>query len=232
MPILENINFSISMNSVLRSQGADPKIIRERKPILLDYAKNAKEIGKPLLEPKILFQEFAIEKVGHERITLSNGKYLKGQLISQHLSGAEKVLVILLTVGDKIENKINEIIFSDPVLGMALEAVGSASTEALANETCNYFDKEALNNNLETTIPLSPGMVGWSLENGQAEIFDLLDASEIGVELTTSSLMFPRKTLSLVIGVGKDLENHGDMCSYCAMNKNCQYKEHYSEKVS
>ncbi len=229
MPILENIEFSISIDSIIRSQGADPKIIRERKPILVDYAKDARKIGQPLLEPKILFQEYAVEKIGHEKITLSNQKSLKGKLIAQHLSAAQKVVIILLTVGNKIEHKINEAFSTNPVLGLALEAVGSASTESLANETCNYFDKKALDNDLETTIPLSPGMVGWPLQEGQSQIFDLINSSEIGVELTNHSLMSPRKTLSLVIGMGKDLQNHGDMCSYCAMNENCKYKEHYSE---
>ena len=113
-------------------------------------------------------------------------------------------------------------------MGLALEGVGSAAVEALANAACNYFEEKAHEENLGSTIPLSPGMIRWSVEEGQPQIFKLLDTDEIGVSLTTSYLMLPRKTLSMVIGIGADIKAGGKTCDYCQMNETCVYQHQYT----
>jgi len=40
-------------------------------------------------------------------------------------------------------------------------------------------------------MPLNPGMIGWSVDIGQPEIFSLLDCEEIDVSLTDSYMMVP-----------------------------------------
>lgn len=54
--------------------------------------------------------------------------------------------------------------------------------------------------------------IGVSLQEGQAQIFGLLPsvASEIGVSIGPSGLMQPLKSLSLVIGLGRVLEERHD----------------------
>jgi hypothetical protein len=71
-------------------------------------------------------------------------------------------------------------------------------------------------------------MVGWPVEQGQPQIFDLLNAGEIGVQLTESMMMIPRKSLSLVLGVGRELIAGGRTCDYCSMKETCRYREHYN----
>lgn len=91
---------------------------------------------------------------------------------------------------------------SDLVYALALDGLGSAGVESLANAACRQFEIEAEEQHLEATIPLSPGMIDWSVEEGQPQIFDLLPAEEIGVKLTPSWVMIPRKSLSMVMGIG------------------------------
>jgi len=71
-------------------------------------------------------------------------------------------------------------------------------------------------------------MVGWPVDKGQPQIFTLLDAAEIGVKLTPSYLMLPRKSLSLAIGIGSNVLVEGTTCDYCTMKDTCQYQNHYS----
>ena len=69
-------------------------------------------------------------------------------------------------------------------------------------------------------------MVGWPLEEGQPQIFNPLDASEIGVSLDPGTyLMRPLKSLSLVIGLGRDLNSAGQTCDFCSMRETCRYKD-------
>ncbi|MBW8012518.1 MAG: hypothetical protein FVQ83_14980 [Chloroflexi bacterium] len=231
MPFLEEFDLQIEVDHVLRSQGVDPNVIRGRNPRIVEFAERALEEGVKLLAPKVQYQEFSIDALRHEKLMLSGGKFLSGVLISQFLAPAQKVIGVLCTVGDELENQAIEVVKEDPVYGLALDAVGSAATETLANISCNYFEGQAKNKALQTTIPLSPGMVGWTVEAGQPQIFDLLDSSQAGISLTPSFLMLPRKTLSMVIGVGPDLEQEGRVCDYCVMQETCKYQDHYA-KVS
>ncbi|MEJ2757795.1 MAG: hypothetical protein P8046_04855, partial [Anaerolineales bacterium] len=119
---------------------------------------------------------------------------------------------------------------SDPVFGIALDGVGSAAAEQIANAVCADFVAQAARDGLQASIPLSPGMVNWEVDIGQPEIFQILDASEIGVSLTTSGLMLPRKSLSMLIGFGQEMSIQGNTCDYCAMKETCNYSEHYQEQ--
>ncbi len=228
MPLLPKIELEISTDHVIRAQGADPEIIRGRNPQLVAVAKLAIEQGYPLLEPRVLYKEFKVASLRHETLNFIEGGNLKGNLIAQHFSSAESVIIMLCTVGMKLENESVGLITSDPVAGLAFEGVGSAAVEILANSACNYFEQKAAEKNLGTTIPLSPGMTGWSVDQGQPQIFSLLDAEQIDVTLTPNHLMLPRKSLTLAIGIGANIKANGTSCDYCNLKETCQYQDHYA----
>ena len=75
-------------------------------------------------------------------------------------------------------------------------------------------------------IPLNPGMIGWPLLEGQQQIFALVDTRSIGVSLHDSGLMEPVKSISLVVGLGRELGQAGRPCDYCAMHALCRYGKH------
>ena len=109
-------------------------------------------------------------------------------------------------------------------MGVALDALGSAAVSLLASALCERLGEEAKAHGLGTTTPFSPGQVGWPLASGQAQIFGLVDAKPIGVRLTEGYMMLPRKSTSLVVGIGEDLERLGDPCDYCNMATTCRYR--------
>jgi hypothetical protein len=40
--------------------------------------------------------------------------------------------------------------------------------------------------------------------------------------------MIPRKSLSMVVGLGSDMERSGRACDYCSMQETCRYQDHYA----
>ncbi len=231
MPILRNLEFSITPDQILLAQGANPDLIRRRKNRLVLAAEKALELGLPLLEPTVLYRELELVNIQHETLVFSEGYRLKSRLLTQHLAYAKMIAVILCTIGRQIENETASLYGSDPVLGLALEGVGSAAVEALANATCKFFEARARERNWQATIPLSPGMLGWPVEEGQPEIFHILEPSSISLELTSSYLMLPRKSLSMVMGLGPQQMINGTTCHYCAMRATCKYQDHYHEVI-
>jgi hypothetical protein len=163
----------------------------------------------------------------HEKLTLEGGFSLKGPLIADHLGPANQVLLMISTVGDSIEKYAAEVMNDNVVLGLALDGVGSAGVEALSNAACRYFEDQNQKNGINASIPLSPGMLGWPVDMGQKQIFDILNGQEIGVRLNESFIMIPRKSLSMVLGFGEDMHMIGKTCDYCSMKDTCRYQDHY-----
>ena len=115
----------------------------------------------------------------------------------------------------------------DPALGVALDAFGSAAVDLLGIAMCQRVDEQAEAEGLQTTVPLSPGLVGWPVASGQRQIFSLLDAAPAGVSLTEGYMMVPKKSTSMVIGIGPDVEHAGESCDYCSMAATCRYREEH-----
>lgn len=226
MPLLTEWDLRLDADAVLRGQGADPAIIRTRNMRLVNIAAQALEEGIPMVRPQVLFASYDVASISHNQIKLSGGKKLKGELLLQQLVSVQQVIVFVCTIGPDLEALAAQAMENDMVRGLALYGVGSAAVEALANAACSYFEKEAEKSGLQTTIPLSPGMIGWDVEQGQPQIFSLVDGSKIGVELTERCMMLPLKSLSMVIGVGKNLEQKGLVCDFCEVRQVCKYQSH------
>jgi len=228
MPVLADWSLELDVDDVLRGQGADPAKLRARSPRLIEAAMRALEEGHSLLAPRVLYKRLPVEEVRHEQVRLGGGERLQGTLLAQHLGGAHEAVVVLCTIGIELETRSSEIAREDIVYGLALDGVGSAGVEALANAVCASFEAEAREHDQQTSIPLSPGMLGWSVEQGQPQIFQLLDPAEIGVTLSPSMLMIPRKSLTFVLGFGPQMNETAHTCDYCSLKETCRYQDHYA----
>jgi hypothetical protein len=217
----------LTVDHVLRGQGADPHTLRQRHPALVEIAAWALQEGLPLLQPVVLAREFQVQGIRHEELILDSQIRLKGTLLSQHLASASKVVMMVCTVGPQLEAITAEMMASEPLQALALEGVGTAAVEMLATLAVNRWETRSRSTGLNATIPLSPGMVGWPAETGQRQIFSLLNPAAIGVHLTESAMMVPRMSISQLLGLGANLALQGRTCDYCNLKETCRYQDHY-----
>jgi hypothetical protein len=193
---------------------------------LIALAEKALEEGRGLLQPVVATSSRKVTGLRHERLAVEGG-HLQGPLIAQHLAAAELVTIMVCTVGESIDAEVSRTMDDDPSYALALDGLGSAAVEALAAAACSRLEAEALAAGSRVSLPLSPGMIGWPVPDGQAQIFALLDAGEAGVRLTEGGMMVPRKSLSLVLGQGAELEAAGSACAFCSLHATCRYQDHY-----
>jgi hypothetical protein len=75
-------------------------------------------------------------------------------------------------------------------------------------------------------MPLGPGESGWTL-NDQHTICALLDPQQIGVTIDESFLLHPQKSLSFVVGIGKDtfFDPSRNRCDYCLLQERCRFTD-------
>ncbi len=227
MPIWEAVNLDFDVDAVLRGQGADPDVIRKRSPKLVETAARALEEGRTFLEPQTLYQELDVDTLRHQRLVLIGGATLSGELVSQHLGPAKRIMSFLCTVGEALETYAAEVSREDIVYGLALDGVGSAAVEALSNAACKYFEDQAAMDGLQSSIPISPGMIGWPVDVGQPEIFAILKPEQSTVSLNEFGMMRPRKSLTMALGFGTTMQTAGRTCDYCVMRETCRYQDHY-----
>ncbi|MFQ5921364.1 MAG: hypothetical protein ACE5M4_00830 [Anaerolineales bacterium] len=228
MPTIDDWELALDADQVLRGQGAKPEVIRKRSPNLVNLAERAIAEGSPLLHPQLIFRRIELESVLHERLQLQGGRELQSKLLAQHLSPAEEIVLIVCTIGAEIGARTSEAFKTDPLFALSLDGLGNAAVEDLANQACRHFEKVARDRQMETSIPLSPGMQDWPVDSGQDQIFSLLPADRIGVRLNESRMMSPSKSLSMAIGIGRQLLSGGRQCDYCVLNETCRYQDHYA----
>jgi cobalamin-dependent methionine synthase I len=96
--------------------------------------------------------------------------------------------------------------------------MGSVLVEDMAAKFHRRMKKKFQAEDKAVTIRLSPGYCDWLLEE-QRKIFSLLDADKVGVELTDSYLMKPRKSISGIFGIMPSTKRHSyspyNPCSEC-----------------
>jgi hypothetical protein len=224
LTVLHDFDLSLEADDVLRAQGGDPAAIRSRNVVFVELAEQALAEGMPLLQPVVAYRRLRVEGLTHECLMLAKGGSLSGPLVAQHLSASSQVVAIVCTVGPAVETRSDQAMASNPLLGLALDGVGSAAAEALATAACQRFEQLAAAEGQQATVPINPGMVGWPVSEGQRQVFSLLDAGEIGVELLPSGMMVPRKSVSLVIGLGDEVSGSGVPCDFCNMADRCRYR--------
>ena len=221
---ITNWHLDIDADMVLRGQGADPAVIRQRRPQLVEIAKNALEEGQKLIEPGTTYRILPVEAMRHETFKLADGAKLSGAPLKQHLAQSRQIALIVCTLGMKLEQRISALLGPDPSYALALDGFGSAALEALGVAICSKLESEFRSAGSYTSVPLSPGILGWPVDVGQPQLFSTLDAAQIGVSLNDCTQMVPHKSTSMVLGISPTPYSAGRTCDFCNMNQTCRYQ--------
>jgi hypothetical protein len=225
--LIRDFDLCPDVDMVLRALGADPVVVRRRHSSAVAIAEQAVAKGTGLLAPVVVSASLEVQEFRHERVRLVGGGHLSGPLVAEHLHAARFVVVAVCTIGPALEDAASECFSEDPAMSLALDAFGSTAVDLLATAMCQRVDEQAEAEGLRTTVPLSPGLVGWPVANGQRQIFQLVDAASAGIRLTDGYMMVPKKSTSMVIGIGPDVEHAGESCDYCSMAATCRYREEH-----
>lgn len=228
MPVIRDIPITLDMERVLRYQGIGER--SNLQPQSMDLLAELLAIvnDSHLLEPAIAYELHPINKMQHNQLRLENGAVLHGTLLPSLLTSARELAAVVCTIGPRLEEKVAYYFASnEPLRGLMLDGIGSAAVEALSQEACRFVEREAASYGYRASGPLNPGMSGWPISD-QWHLFRLAPAEQIGIRLTSLAVMVPRKSMSMVIGMGAELPawKQGEACSRCNLKETCPYKVH------
>lgn len=163
-----------------------------------------------------------IESKGKDFIVVSGETFKVDKIIASQLKDSEKMAIFLCTIGEEME-KLAANLFStgEAIEGHFVDTVASVAVEECADILHNYITFTVSKRGFNTTNRYSPGYCGWAVSE-QQKLFSLLPPNFCGVTLTDSSLMKPKKSISGIIGIGKNVKREPYFCAKC-YNKNCIY---------
>jgi hypothetical protein len=186
----------------------------------------ALEEAPALIEPAAAWDAFPIKRVLHERLELADGTRVGGGPVTSVVGGAENLLVSVVTIGPKITERISQLREARQKFdAMLLDDLGSWAVDQVRQQMCRMIEADAKARGLRSSASLSPGESEWSVKE-QDILFRLLDTSPIGVTLSPSMVMQPLKSLSLIVGTGRNPMGVEDAsnCDFCSIKDRCAHR--------
>jgi hypothetical protein len=200
--------------------------------LVLDYTKELiKESEKyaEVIGGYKLFEENSI-KVGSGNMLINGTAFQLDKIIAKRLSKSTSIAFLAVTLGKKYDDWINQYFKSgDPFQGYIADTIGSEMVENAADVIETIIEKKILEIGLNCTNRYSPGYCGWHVSE-QHKFFSFLPENFCKIELSESALMNPVKSVSAIIGLGKNCKKKDYQCSLCSM-ENC-YKRNRQEIIN
>jgi hypothetical protein len=160
----------------------------------------------------------------NKTVSVNNLAFDINRIVYGQLKKSESAAIFLCTAGEEIGKMSRRAMRSGDLLeGYIYDVAGSEIVEAAADLMQAELDKTMASEGRKITNRFSPGYCGWNVSE-QHKIFQLLPGTFCGIRLTASALMDPEKSVSGMIGIGKNVRHLPYTCSICDM-KDCIYRK-------
>ena len=147
-----------------------------------------------------------------------------GNIILRQLRGSEAYALFICTAGvayEAYQQRLKE--RGDMVRVFIADALGSVIAEKCADQMEKALQESIDKLGWKHTNRFSPGYCGWHVSQQQL-LFPLFQGHTCGVRLTDSSLMVPIKSVSGIVGLGKNVRHLDYTCGLC------DFKQCYKRK--
>lgn len=220
MNFFKNPHIEITKEELVFVTGADMKNPGKTMDIIEDNI-DVLEEGLELAEPKVIYGMFPVKKVTDNRLYLTEEEYFESKLFGRFMESAEYAALAIVTIGPEVEEKAALYMKEGKLTkGFILDCVGTLILEKTGLVLYDKLKEEAGKKGYNASSPLSPGQVGWHVTD-QRKIFSRLDTQKLGVKLTESSLILPKKSVSLCVGMGEKVKADKRACDFCPLRNGC-----------
>jgi hypothetical protein len=186
---IENLKVEFDEKRILHLIGYKTKSMELKNPVKIMIAEETQKLDH-LLHPVSIYTILDYEDTNRHPI----------------FSDAEKVALCICTIGLELEAETKKLMSENEMLrALILDSLGSEAAEELAIQSDRILAEKAREMNLWPSKRFSPGYRKWDIQE-QRYVFSILPGESIGVRLTESCMMIPRKSVSFRINFYKDKE--------------------------
>lgn len=157
---------------------------------------------------------------------------LTGGVIEKHLADCQQVAVLAVTIGSRIEAAISQHFAQGQyTAAILLDAAATAAVEMVADQVNALIDRQAAKLGCRTTRRFSPGYGNWAV-TAQAAVTNLACGQAIGLSVTETSMLEPRKSVTAIVGLAPVQQPGNSQPSGCqsCQQPNCPSRKIFIEK--
>lgn len=170
-----------------------------------------------------IFESFSRDKKKH-LVTLDDVTFSVKPIISNLIRKAEKAALFVCTAGEGVGRWSKELMSEgDLMKGYVVDVVGSEIVEKAMDKIQDILEADMKKQGLGITDRYSPGYCDWHVSE-QQKLFSLLPDNICNIQLSETSLMYPIKSVSGIIGIGENAIKKGYTCDFCYV-KDCIYRK-------
>lgn len=157
---------------------------------------------------------------------LDTAGILQGEDIRRHLTDCPQALLLAVTLGPMADACIRRAAVGDVAAGAATDALASALAEQTADQAEAQLRQWAAGQGLFLTGRFSPGYGDWPITVHPLLAAALDTPRQIGLYVTDSYLMTPRKSITALLGVSRHpVSGQLAGCGHCALRHRCDYRK-------
>ncbi|MCF8225117.1 MAG: hypothetical protein K9J30_04485 [Bacteroidales bacterium] len=160
---------------------------------------------------------------GSNRLYCHDMWFDTGQVVTRQLNGSEKTAVFLCTAGEKISAYANRLMSQGEFMkGYAIDVLANKVVDKSIDKIQGQLQNVMAERGLKITNRYSPGYCDWDITE-QKKLFSIFPDRFLEMSLTDSYLMVPVKSVSGMIGIGKDVRCYNNTCNFCNLTS-CLYR--------
>lgn len=212
---------SVSSADIEELMGFENGYVPEPFP---EYIHEGLTLAPEFCEIKGGFKIFEQTKVDTENqtIQIENQIFSPAKVVTTQLKNATAAALFVCTAGAQISAHSQHLAAEgDTLLSYVFDVIGSLTVDKAVDKMEEELKQQVNTEGLHISDRYSPGYCDWSVAD-QQKLFALLPSEFCGISLAKSMLMSPIKSVSGIIGIGKNLRQIGYQCNWCN-DTNCIY---------
>lgn len=180
---------------------------------------------KEISDLKYVYNVFNITKT-NDNINFENRiMNIKSKDLQDLFKNCEKVCVMAVTLGFEVERKIKYYTMTNLSKAVVFDACAASYIESLCDYTEAEIKELASKDGCNITFRYSPGYGDVPISH-QESILNALNAQRlIGLSVSDSSILIPRKSVTAFIGFATGDEVYKKSCFNCNLFGNCSYSK-------
>ena len=191
----------------------------------------AREQARAMLEqdrlaaPAVAYRIVRVSRVDGAEIEL-DGKTIHAPVLTGAGGELQAVAAAVCTLGAAIERRITALFAArQPSLALALEDIGNEMLFRLADRSVATIRRSARRQGYASGNEVSPGDPGLALDL-QNTVLELAGAARIAVSAPGAAMLFPVKSLSMLVALGRGLGSRPapGRCDCCPSRDRCRAK--------
>ncbi len=185
------------------------------------------KITKEKINPRYTLRVYPILRNNVNIIEIDNSDLkFESKDVYKLLEDCQECIIMAATLGIEIEKEIKKYSYTELTKSIIIDACATTAIEEYCELIQNNIKKELLNKNKYITMRYSPGYGDLHI-NANKKIINFLSADrDIGLTITDSGIMIPRKSVISIIGISKVQKLElSQKCSNCRNHSTCRFKK-------